>query len=357
VKLLKLTEDSIEVLSEHQQISDNVELVTNNIIEYNRENDLAVLENLKDLCIKGKMTVEMAKMYRNIGMYHFYTNELSDAIISMQLAVDILRRANYTKLLVEYYSELGLIYFYNHEYLYSKRYYEETEELLLCMTDINRHTRYLHYYRYGILLCNMQEFIRSEQVLEKALLCAENEKDTGIIIMNIGLLHKKQKELKVALRYYSKALYILGDKDIKTKGIVYNNISEVYKILGQYGKALSYIDKAFNCIKDNDLSLMFVYFNTFTEIKILMGEREAVLDEFLMLLARVKDFHLYKSLIIEGISNIIMIGSQDRSILDRLETVLIELIGNNTYNNEEYIKELKTCLRSIKLSLKELKNK
>lgn len=356
VKLLKLTANRMLEMSEHQQISDNVELITKKIREYKKESDLVVLENLKDLCIKEKMTVEMANMYRNIGMYHFYTNNLSDAIISMQLAVDLLRRENCTSLLIEYYSELGLVYFYNREYLYSKRYYEETEELLMQMPDAHRHVIYLHYYRYGILLSNMQEYAISKLKLEKALLFSEDEIDTGFIIMNIGLLYKRQKDLKTALRYYSKALCLLDEKDMKGKSIVYNNIAEVYKILGQYGKALSYIDKAFNCITDNDLTRLFVYFNTYTEIKVLMGERESVLDEFLALLVKAEDLHLYKGLIIEGISNMIVIGSEDRNILKRLEDAIIRLIDGNTYENEEYIKELKVCLGNIRLCLKELKN-
>ncbi|HYF82703.1 MAG TPA: tetratricopeptide repeat protein [Clostridia bacterium] len=353
---MKLTADNITVMSEHQQISDNVELVTKNIREYKKEDDLAVLENLKDLCIKESMTVEIAKMYRNIGMYHFYTNNFGNAIISMQLAVDLLRRENCTSLLIEYYSELGLVYFYNHEYLYSKRYYEDAEELLLQASDMNKNIIYSHYLRYGILLSNMQDYFRSKLKLEKALLFAEDDKDTGLVIMNIGLLFKRQKDLKAALRYYSKALCLMDENNIKTKGIVYNNIAEVYKILGQYGKALSYIDKAFNCITDNDLSRMFIFFNTFTEIKILIGERESVLDEFLGLLARVKDFHLYKSLIIEGIRNMIVIGCEDRNILKRLEDAIVKLIESNTYDNEEYIKELKVCLGNIRLSVRELKN-
>lgn len=356
VKLLKLTADSIIVMSEHQQISDNVELVTKNIREYKREDDLAVLENLKDLCIKENMTVEMANMYRNIGMYHFYANNLNDAIISMQLAIDLLRRENCTSLLIEYYSELGLVYFYNREYLYSRRYCEETEELLKQVSDIEKHVIYLHYYRYGILLSNMQEYAISKLKLEKALLNAEDERDIGSTTMNLGLLYKRQKDFKTALKYYSKALCLLKNRDSKTKSIVYNNIAEVYKILGQYEKALSYIDKAFNCIKDNDLSRLFVSFNTFTEIKILMGEREAVLGEFLALLDRVKDFHLYKGIIIEGISNMIVIGCEDRDTLKRLEEAVIRLIESNTYDNEEYIRELKGCIGNIRLCLKELKN-
>lgn len=349
VKLLKLTADRKLVVSEHRQISEKVEIITKNIKDYNRESDLAVLENLKDICIKEKMNIEMAKMYRNIGMYHFYANNYDKATISMQLAVDILRRENSTNLLVEYYSELGLIYFYNHEYLYAKRYHEEAESLLVQAPEISKSAKYNHYLRYGVLLSNMHDYSRSKLMLEKALLFAEDDKDTGMIIMNIGLLYKRQKDLKAALRYYSKALCLMDDSNLKIKGIVYNNIAEVYKILGQYDKALSYINKAFNCILDNDLSRLFIFFNTFAEIKILMGEREAVLDEFLDLLSKVKDFHLYKSLIIESISNMIVIGCEDTNMLKRLEEAIIKLIENNTYENDEYIKELKVCLGNIRL--------
>lgn len=355
VKFLKLKASNIETMSDHLRISDNVELVTKKIKEYNKENDLNVLEKLKDLCKAEKMTVDMAKMYRNVGMHHFYINNYNNAVMSMQLAVDLLRHENCTELLIEYYSELGHIYFYNREYLLSKKYYEKTEELLFQVSDIDMHIVFLHYYRYGLLLSNMQKYPLAELKLKKALLYVRGDKDTGLIIMNIGTLYKRQKDFKATLRYYSKALCLVDDKDMKIKSKVYNNIADVYKILGQYGKALGYLDKAFNCITDNDMSLLFIYFNTYAEIKLLMGERESVLDEFLALLVRVEDFHLYKGQILHGISNMIVIGSEDRKILGRLQDVIIKLIEENSYENEEYIKELKVYLGNIQLYLRDLK--
>ena len=121
---MKLTANNVVEMSEHQKISDNVQLVTKGINEYNMESDLRVLEELRDLCIKEDMKVEMAKMYRNISMYYFYADNLSKAIIAMQLSIDLLHREDCTRLLAEYYSELGLIYFYAHEYIYSRRYHE-----------------------------------------------------------------------------------------------------------------------------------------------------------------------------------------------------------------------------------------
>lgn len=352
---MRFEERNIGSMADHQQISDTVEFVTKRIKEYNGDNDSNILEKLKDICKKEKMTVDMAKMHRNIGMYHFYLNNCSKAIMSMQKSVDLLRRENCTNLLLEYYSELGYIYFYHHEYLLSQKYHEKAEELLLQVSDIERRIVFLHYYRYGVLLSNMQEYHFSELKLEKALLYVESHEDTGLIIMSIGILYKRQKDFKAALRYFSKALYLLNDEDMKIKSKVYNNIADVYKILGQYGKALRYIDKAFGCITDNDMSLLFTCFNTYTEIKLLMGERESVLEKFLKLLVRVEDFHLYKGQIIQGINNMIVIGSEDRDILERLEGAIIELIEGNTYENEEYIKELKAHLGSIKLCLKDLK--
>ncbi len=355
VKLLKLEADNIAVMSEHQQISYNVDLVTERLREYNKEDDINVLEKLRDLCKKEEMPIDVARMHRNIGMYHFYANNYSNSVFSMKLAIDLIRRENCMNLLVEYYSELGYIYFYSREYIQSRTYYEKAEELLLQDSGIDRHIVYLHYYRYGILLSNMQEYQYSELKLEKALLFAGDDKDTALIIMNIGLLYKRQKDFKAALRYYSKALCLAGDKDMKLKSKVYNNIANVYKILGQYKKALGYIDKAFKCIKDNDMALWFICFNTYTEIKLLMGERESVLDEFLALLLKVEDIHLYKGVIIQGISNMIVIGSEDRKILKRLEDAIISLIEDNTYENKEYIKELKACLGNIQLCMRDLK--
>jgi len=341
---------------EHQQISDSVEQVTKEIKEYNNGDDLKFLKELKDLCISENMTVEMGKMYRNIGMYHFYTNDLSKAVISMQLAVDLLRRENCADLLAVYYSELGLIYFYNREYLYAKRYYEETEEFISKSTDISTYDIFLHYYRYGLLLGNMHKYENAIEKLQKAFTFTDDEKYTALVTMNIGIVYKKQNGFKAALKYYSKALFMLGDRDMSIKSAIYNNMAEVYKILGQYRKALAYMDKAFKCITDDDLSLHFIYFSTFTEIKILIGDRESVLEEFLVLLARVEDYHIHKNFIIQGINDMIQVGCEDSNMLKRLEAAVIELIELNIYDNEEYIKGLKGCIKDIRQCLKEIAN-
>jgi len=309
VRLLKLKADDIAGISGHQQIAYNVELITKRIREYYLEEDINALEKLRDLCKNEGMMIEAAKMHRNIGMYHFYMNNCSNAVKSMKLAIDTVRREDCLNLLVEYYSELGYMYFYNHEYIRSVEYYEKAEELLLQVSEMGREISYLHYYRYGILLSNMQDYYYSEQKLKNALLYSGDDKDTALIIMNIGLLFKRQKDFKAALRYYSKALCLADQKDMRVKSKVYNNIAIVYKILGQYKKALSYIDKAFKCIEDDDMAMRFICFNTYTEIKLLMGEKESVLDDFLELLLKVEDIHLYEGYIIQGISNMIVIGS------------------------------------------------
>lgn len=352
---MKLKADDIAGISGHQQIAYNVELITKRIREYYLKEDINALEKLRDLCKNEGMMIEAAKMHRNIGMYHFYMNNCSNAVKSMKLAIDTVRREDCLNLLVEYYSELEYMYFYNHEYIRSIEYYEKAEELLLQVPEMGRGISYLHYYRYGILLSNMQDYYYSEQKLKNALLYAGDDKDTALIIMNIGLLYKGQKDFKAALRYYSKALCLADQKDMKVKCRVYNNIAIVYKILGQYKKALGYINKAFKCIEDDDMELSFICFNTYTEIKLLTGEKESVLDDFLELLLRVQDVHLYKGYIIQGISNMIAIGSEDRRVLKRLESVVINLIEGNTYENEVYIKELKVCLADIRLCLRDFK--
>lgn len=352
---MKLTAGDIRKMSDHGEISDCVDLITAKINDSKTDYDLSMLEELRDLCIKEDMKIEMAKMYRNVGMYYFNEDSNNKAIIAMQLSIDILSHMSCTELLARFYSELGLMYFYNHEYIYSRRYNEEAEELLKQVPDMDDKTLYHHFLRYGVLLSNMQDYAAARIKLDKALGYARDNRDEALTIMNIGLLYKRQRDLKTALKYYARALWLVDSSDTKAKCLVYNNIAEVYKILGQYDKALCYIEKAFNCITDGDMSRMFICFNTYTEIKILMGDKETVLDGFLELVVRVEDFHLYKGFVIEGLQNMITIGNEDERILTRLEDAIVRLIEENKYENDEYIRELKVCMGNIRLFLRELK--
>lgn len=352
---VKLTAEGINKMSDHRQITDCVNLMTSKINDSKMDYDLRMLEELRDLCIKEDMKIEMAKMYRNVGMYYFNEDNNNKAIIAMQLSIDILSHMSCQGLLAQFYSELGLMYFYNREYIYSKRYNEEAEELLKQVPDMEDKILYHHNLRYGVLLSNMQHYTAARIKLDKALKYARDNRDEALTIMNIGLLYKRQRDLKTALKYYAKALWLVDSVDMKAKCLVYNNIAEVYKILGQYDKALCYIEKAFKCITDSDMSRMFICFNTYTEIKILTGDKESVLDEFLELLVRVENFHLYKGFVIEGLQNMITIGNEDERILTRLEDAIVKLIEENKYENDEYIRELKVCIGNIRLFLRELK--
>lgn len=351
VNALKLTANAVKLMLREDQIMKAVDEVTENIKNYNNLTDLTVLETLKDFCIRHQMPIHTAKMYRNIALYNFYINNLVAAERTMEESIAILKKENCSELLVPYYSEMGLIHFYKHEYINAKEYYEEVEQLLLKNVKVTDEVKYLHYYRFGILLSNMQEYEVSRDKFEMALIYANNDVNIGMTTMNIGLLYKRQKDLKTALRYYSKALCLIGDKDSVSKSIVYNNISEVYKILGQYEKALNYIEKAFACIGNCDIAKQFVFFYTFTEIKILMGEGQCVIDEFFKFLDNVGDFLLYRGFVIEGINRMTILAAEDEKILKRLENTVIKLIDNYARDNEEYKEEFKACLRNIKSCL------
>lgn len=351
VKALKLTANAVKLMLKEDQIVKAVDDVTENIKNYNELIDLTVLETLKDFCIRYRKTIHTAKMYRNIALYNFYINNLVIAERTMESSIAILKKENCLDLLVSYYSEMGLIHFYKHEYINAKKYYEEVEKLLLENVKVTDEVKYLHYYRFGILLSNMQEYEASRDKFEMALIYANNDVNIGMTTMNIGLLYKRQKDLKTALRYYSKALCLIGDKDLVNKSIVYNNISEAYKILGQYEKALNYIKKAFACIGNGDISKQFVFFCTFTEIKILMGESQSVIDEFFKFLDNVGDFLLYRGFVIEGINRMTILAAEDQKILKRLENAVVRLIDNYARDNEEYKEEFKVCLRNIKSCL------
>lgn len=342
------------VLSKQQQVIRLVEQVSGNIREYKEEKDLQVLEALRKVCIELNLSLEKAKMYRAIGMYYFYRNDLNTAKNLLQVAIEIVRSEKANPLLAAYCSELGLICFYNCEYADAKSNYEEVQRLVMTIPNIDRKTQFLHFYRYGLLFSSRQEYELARPLLIRALSCADDKHDLAMTIMNMGILYRRQKDFKEALKYYRQALKTLDKTDYIGMNVIYNNLADVYKDLGQYERALIYINRALENFERMDDSRGFIVFGTYTEIKLGMGEPEAVFDKFLKLLSKVHDFPLHKSYIINAINSIADTDTKDHAILDRLEDVVIKLIQETAKENEAYKRELITCLGSICLRRREL---
>jgi len=346
-----LTEREISEADSEKLIT-MVEFVSKNIKKYTGVRDIDLLQILKSRCVKKGLKVEVAIMYRAVGMYNFYRNNTKTALEMLHLAVELVKEYNRKDLLAAYTSELGLIYFFEHENKKAEIQYEYVEKLLPHIPELDKNILHLHYSRYGILHIRLYRFERAQEALEKALSYAGGKTDIGFTLNDIGVNYERHLNFNKALEYYDKALETFEESDYFSKSIVYNNLAELYKTTGDYNKALNHINKAFEYLDNKDESKLFIYFTTYTEIEVLLGEPEKALNRFIEMLLNVKNIVIYKSYITENIESLVTILADNEEMLKKLRTVVAELIECAPEDNLEYIKELGKWLDCINLYMK-----
>jgi len=333
--------------ADSEKLTAMVEFVSQNIKEFNDEKDIDILKLLKNRCDGKELTVETVKMCRAIGMYYFYRNKRTFARDKLRLAINKAEEIMRKDMVAAYSSELGLVYFYEHEHKLAEFQYRYVEKLLPDIPDLDKYILNRHYFRYGILYRTLHEYELSDHAFEKALSYAGEKTEIGLALMNIGINYKVRSDFSKALEYYDKALNTFGKGDYLNKSIVYNNLAELYKATGSYKNALKHINKAFECLDNKDTTLLFVYFTTYTEIMVLMGEPEKALDKFMEMFYHIENINVFKSLIIEGIDSLTTAGINNIKMLKKLEAVVDTLIKYTTAENPEYKKELERCLENI----------
>lgn len=322
--------------------------VYSDIKEYSSPRDIVFLERLLEVCKEYGLTTETAKMHRNLGVYYFQRNRINEAINWFDKAIQLAKSIKNDQLKASFYSNLGLIYFFNNDFTRAKRCYETVEGMILHIED-DDNIFFLHNYRYGILYSTMQEFEMARQYFDQALVFAKTKKDIGHAIMNIGVIYLGQRNFNKAQEYYNEAFRTFEEDDELSKSVICNNLAELYSIFGQQDKALYYINLAFEKLGNRNTAKVFIYFHTYTQIKMLMGAPDEVFDKFLELLKQVEDYHLYKSDIIEWINDMALLASENKEMLSKLETTVESMINSAGYENEEYKRELKICLNNINM--------
>jgi len=339
--------------ADSEKLTAMVEFMSQNIKKYTGEKDIDILRLLKNRCAEKGLKVEVVKMYRAIGMYNFYRNNIMFALDKLRLAINTAEELGRKDLIAAYNSELGLIYFFEHENKKAEMQYEYVEKLLPDIPELDRYIMHLHYYRCGILHSSMHEYELAEYALEKALFCAEKKADIGYVLMNMGVNYKIQLNLNKALEYYNKALNTFEEYDYFSKSMVYNNLADLYKVIGSYDKALDYINMAFEYLGNVDAARLFTNFTTYTEIVVLLGEPEKALEKFLEMLFNIEDFVVHKNYIIENIDSLAIAGAENGKMLKKLEAAVAKLIKDTPAESLEYKKGLERCLGNIRLYMQE----
>jgi len=340
--------------ADNEKLKALVEYVSKNIRRFAGEKSIDILRLLKSRCNEKGLIVELVKLYRATGMYYLFRNNIMFAVDKLNLAINTAGEIGRKDLVAAYNSDIGLVYFYQHENKKAEMQYEYVEKLLPDIPELDKYILYLHYYRYGLLHSVLHEYELALETLEKALSYAEEKADIGYTLMNIGVSYKKQLNLNKALEYYNKALDTFEGRDYFSKSIVYNNLAELYKVTGSYGKAQEHINRAFEYLGNKDASKLFNYFATYTEIAVLLREPEKALDKFLEMLLSIENYAVYKSLIIEGIDSLTTVGAENGKMLKKLENAVVKLIKYTSVENREYKNELENCLSNIRQYIQDI---
>ena len=339
------------VKSEKTQTKEIVQSIYDNIRLYKTDEDLTILTKAKDLCVKNSLYLDIAKMQRNLAMYYFYRNQIDKATGLIESAMDGIKNTTY---LIKWKSELGLMYFYKCEYKESRKLYMEVDKLLGETNEVDEKTKYLHYYRYGILQNNSNHSALAERLFEKSLEYAQTSIDKGDSIMNIGVSFERRKKYRKAIEYYRKALDFCEDDF--NKSILFNNLAEIYRALEEYDKALYYVNLALSCVDNENLSDLFICCQTHVQILMSKGKVDEAIDKLMELINKTEDKFIYKKFIIDGINIIIEYGwtMKNINILDDVDELVYKLIKSALSDNTEYIQELTSCLGKIRFYIKDI---
>ncbi|CAF1053070.1 unnamed protein product [Adineta steineri] len=103
------------------------------------------------------------------------------------------------------------------------------------------------WYRLGLLLINISQFIKAQEIYEVLLHQAINEHDKAKLYHQLGRIKRNQGEYQEALSYYEKARAIRQQSlncNHPDLAMSYNSIGLVYNSIGDYPKALISLEKA-----------------------------------------------------------------------------------------------------------------
>ncbi|CAF1061444.1 unnamed protein product [Adineta steineri] len=138
----------------------------------------------------------------------------------------------------------------NHLYQVNLTLTNENDQDLRILSEQIRQETFLDeegWYRLGLLLIKMGQFIKAQEVYEVLLNQTVNESDRSPIYYQLGWIKYNQGEYQEALSSYEKALTI-RQQSLPSNHLdladSYNRIGSVHYSMGDYPKALSYYKKA-----------------------------------------------------------------------------------------------------------------
>lgn len=239
----------------------------------NKEKAITYYEKATNLFLKYKDTLQLQKLYFNIG---YIQNQLEHYYSAINAYNKSLKYSDTTKFskIADVYANIGYSYMMVADYEKSIAYYKKALDYNNRLYMPNKKSEAVWYKNIGIIFLNLKSFNKANEYYTQALELYKASYDTvgmADIYMNFGMLNKNLEKYQQAIQYY-KIVEKLYKKINNQLGLahVYNNMASNYAEMDSNSLAIAFAQKAKQINKklNNERGLAYsnyymanVYFN------------------------------------------------------------------------------------------------
>jgi tetratricopeptide (TPR) repeat protein len=220
------------------------------------EASLNMLEYYYQLARKKNNIKELYNVANDRGGIYRLLNQLDTSMFYYKEAEQLAAQLNEPALKAVIIGNIGNIYANKNDYKTALTYFSDAYKLFKSINDKRGTSRmltgigsvYLYIQNYELAIQYYQQALKTEEGNKN------NERNLGVIYLNIGWTNYELKRYKEAIPFYKKAiknLQINNDKFFLSSG--YSTIAKIYLELNQLSKAAEYADR--NMTLCNELHL------------------------------------------------------------------------------------------------------
>ena len=350
VKLTMALEEDFHNLyiTEENQIKHYVATLILYKEQYNKKEDVRVLERLKKICFEREMLKEYIDVCRVYALYYYNLNDLDRSIAYYDLAINYLKKKEGQPRLILTMSELGLA-------LLAKKDRERLQELMpyIVRRLDKANEDFIHnmdqiYYNLGRIYNHLKKY-------ESALLMFESaEKLTERNIMKAKCLIAKGN-YELLRNNYQKAetFYLKSKKSIRYQGKVIEenmadySLARLYYKMNQVKKAEVLIDDVINRLRGKITATRNDYLTVYVQLKMRLRKKEEVLEILGQIIDEEKEGYIYYLHQLNVINKIVDEMDAKNPLLKDLRELMIEKAKEDRQWDPNCLDKLKVIIGSI----------
>ena len=221
----------------------------------------------------GVIYDEFSKYSEALNCFHIILNYKQNMIIKDKEGI------------AEIYNKIGITYEHQSDYSDALKYQDKSLEIYEKVGDKFNLIKAKIFLDKGLCFCQLGKYEDAMALFEKVLQFQEtqgikNNMEIAITCSRIGFVWYYKKEFTNSLKWFLKALILLGSDNLYAAK-VYHNIALVYQELKRYGKALNWLKKSLKIRKNTFGDLhrdVAAIYQSIAEIHEKMGKNKEAMD-------------------------------------------------------------------------------